>query len=120
MGPQSPCALRVRRAAGPTASFPLLADVLHHLPRGAPQPSPRRAERAPCQYSDRLLTSEIEADEGVPLLRFVELLHRRPEAQPPDEEDAAELPAGVRTRGSVADRVEIGVVVERVRFEQLD
>src|SRR6266566_1376746 len=55
MGPQSPCAQRVRGAAGPSASLPLLRDDSHRGRRGASRPTPRRHERDPCDYSDTLL-----------------------------------------------------------------
>src|SRR5881409_2473120 len=55
MGPQSPCALRVRGGAGPSGSLPLLRDDSHRGRRGASQPTPRRRERDPCYYSDTLL-----------------------------------------------------------------
>src|SRR5881409_1737197 len=55
MGPQPPCALRVRGGAGPSASLPLLRDVPHRGRRGASHPTPRRHERDPCYYSDTLL-----------------------------------------------------------------
>src|SRR5437867_1774077 len=40
MGPQSPCALRVRGGAGPGASLPLLRDDSHRVRRGASRPTP--------------------------------------------------------------------------------
>src|SRR5712691_9486713 len=49
------CALRVRGGAGPSGSLPLLRDDSHRGRRGASQPTPRRRERDPCHYSDRLL-----------------------------------------------------------------
>src|SRR5262249_4644954 len=60
MGPQSPCALRVGRGAGPPASFPLLGDVLHRLRRGASRSAPRRGQRGPCQGSGRLSVTRID------------------------------------------------------------
>ena len=35
--------------------MPLLDDVSHRLRRGASHPTPRRSERGPSHYSDRLL-----------------------------------------------------------------
>jgi len=54
MGPQPPCALRVRGGAGPSASLPRLGDVPHRVRRGASHTAPRRRERDPCHYADTL------------------------------------------------------------------
>src|SRR6266571_561637 len=60
MGPQSPCAQGVRGGAGSSASLLLLRDASHRSRRGASRPTPRRHERGPCHYSDRLLGTRLD------------------------------------------------------------
>lgn len=69
--PQPPCALRVPGGAGSSAALPLLNDTRHRHRRGALHLAPRRPERGPREYSDRLL-ADVHPPAGLggdPLVR---------------------------------------------------
>jgi hypothetical protein len=48
-----------RRRMRPQAALPLLNDTWHRHRRGALQLAPRRPERGPSEYSDRLLAGDL-------------------------------------------------------------
>ena len=64
--PQPPCALRVPGGAGASAALALLDDVhRHRLRRAALHLPPRRSERGPSYFPDRLLGKLPALHEGV-------------------------------------------------------